>query len=105
MSTKDATTVQKSMTNLTKYALGSLICGITINVQSKRVYPGIVSLPAYTRLPLRLALLGIPFGLINSYLIKEIDKLNHLNHKYFIRIVKFRRTGNMDYMFPKEEAE
>lgn len=104
VSVNDTVTFKKSLSSMSKYALGALIAGITFNVQAKRVYPGIVSLPFYTRLPLRLIILGIPFGLINSFLIKDIDRLNQLNHKYYIRIVKFRRTGNMEYMFPREDS-
>lgn len=85
--------------------MGGLIAGVTINVQFKRIYPNIVSLPFYARLPLRMILLGIPFVAMNHLLIGDMDRLTTLQHKYFIRIVKFRRTGNIEYMFPQEDAE
>jgi hypothetical protein len=70
VSTSDSAEFKKSLTNLSKYLFGGLIAGITINVQAKRVYPGIITLPIYARLPIRLALLGLPFMLMNHLVIK-----------------------------------
>jgi hypothetical protein len=101
VSSSDLIDFKKLISNLTKYLFGGLITGIAINVQIKRVYPGIITLPIYARLPIRLALLGLPFMLINHLVVKEMDKLNNLNFKYFVRIIKFRKTSDMAYMFPQ----
>lgn len=70
VSAEDRPVFEKGIKNLLKYTLASLLLGVTVNVQFKRVYPGIVTLPAYFRLPLRMMLLVAPFGIFYSGITK-----------------------------------
>ena len=100
MTPGDDAIIKKCGKNVVSYGIFGTIAGITVNVLAKRLYSGILTLPLYARLPLRLGLFALPFALLSNRIITEGDKLARLNHKYFVRIVKFRQSGNYRDLVP-----
>jgi len=61
---KHAKAIKKAVKNLGTLAFGGLVVGSVLNILVKKVYIKFLAFPIYTRLPLRLGIFAIPFGLL-----------------------------------------
>lgn len=77
----------------------NLIAGAAINMTVTRVFIKFLILPTYVRLPLRLAIMAVPPLLCYGKLTELYEKGNDMVEEQFIKIQKFRRTGNIEEYF------
>jgi hypothetical protein len=61
---KHAKAIKKAVKNLATLSFGGFVAGSLCNILIKKVYIKFLAFPAYTRLPLRLGLFALPFGLL-----------------------------------------
>lgn len=80
-------------------ATGSLIAGGVLNMIVTRTVSIFLVLPSYTRLPLRLAILAVPPLICYSKLSELYERGNDMVEEQFIKIQKFRKTGNIEEYF------
>lgn len=98
----DGEILKKTSTKITRDVLISLVLGVGLNVQLKRVPKlNFLSWNKYLRFMCRIPILIAPFGLFYKSLKTECDKLGSLHHKYFRRITAFQRTGDLRYLDPQ----
>ena len=74
----------------------SAITGTALNITATRTIPTFLILPTYVRLPLRLAIFAVPFGLMYGKLSHYYNSGNEMVEEQFVKIQKFRRTGNIE---------
>lgn len=70
---KHGKAIKKAAKNLGTYAFGGLVAGSMINILIKKVYINFLALPIYVRLPARLGLFALPFGLLYGKLSENAD--------------------------------
>ena len=56
--------MKKAFKNLTTYSIGGVAAGSFLNIMVKNVYIKFLAFPTYVRIPLRLGIFAIPFGLL-----------------------------------------
>jgi hypothetical protein len=61
---KHLNAMKKALKNLSTYSVGAIVAGSFLNIMVKNVYIKFLAFPVYTRIPLRLGLFAIPFGLL-----------------------------------------
>jgi len=61
---KHSKAIKKAAKNLGTLSFGGLVVGGIANILIKKVYIKFLAFPFYTRLPLRLVVLGLPFGIL-----------------------------------------
>lgn len=64
-----------------------------------RVTPKILILPTPIRLPLRLAVMAIPFGATYPKLNKDLQVYDDMLENQFLKIQRLRKTGNIEEYF------
>lgn len=86
--------------------LGIVALGTVLNLQMKRI-PKVKShiieflnWPFFIRLPLRVPVFFSPFLLFSSSLGNQLDTVQSMHNKYYSRIVRVRRTGDLRYFDP-----
>lgn len=71
------------------------VAGCAINIGIKRVNIKFLNLPAYVRLPARLFLFAVPYGLLFGKLNDNFDKLNDNFADIHLKLMRLQRTGNI----------
>ena len=66
----------KSMLNLGTYLVFGIIAGVFANVQVKRISMKFLTLPVFVRLPLRLCIFALPFGLMFPKIDQNFNIMN-----------------------------
>jgi hypothetical protein len=56
--------MKKAFKNLTTYSIAAIAAGSFLNIMVKKAYIKFLAFPVYTRIPLRLGIFAIPFGLL-----------------------------------------
>lgn len=100
---EDSQKIKKNLVTVGRNVLISLILGVTINVQFKRI-PKIHFLEwnKFARWGTRLPLFAAPYLLIFHHgMKKNYEEMFSLHVKYFKRITGFQRTGDLRYLDPK----
>ena len=77
----------------------SVVTGTGINMIVTRVTPNFLLLPNWSRIPLRFAIFGLPFAALYPKLSKLYSEGNEMVEEQFIKIQRFRRTGNIEEYF------
>lgn len=61
---KHAKAIKKAVKNLGGFTLGGIVAGSICNILIKKVYIKFLAFPIYVRLPVRVGLFALPFGLL-----------------------------------------
>lgn len=61
---KHSKAIKKSVKNAATLCFGGFVAGVALNLLIKKVYIKFLAFPVYTRIPLRLGIFAIPFGLL-----------------------------------------
>ena len=77
----------------------STIAGTGINMVVTRVTPKFLILPTWARIPLRFGIFGAPFLVLYPKLSQLYNEGNEMVEEQFIKIQRFRRTGNIEEYF------
>ena len=56
--------IKKAVKNMGTLAFGGFVAGSVLNILVKKVYIKFLAFPVFVRIPLRLGIFGIPFGLL-----------------------------------------
>lgn len=59
----------------------------------------------YLRYGFRLPLLALPFGLFYNDFDDKFNQVEFLRRKYYSRLVRYQKTGDMKYMDPNGKLE
>lgn len=89
----------KNLKNFGLLVVGNLAVGTGINIAITRLYPKFLILPTLARLPLRLFILAAPSVICSSKLIELYDRSNDMVEEQFIKIQRFRKSGNIEEYF------
>ena len=96
---KYAKKFQKSITNLGTYLVFGTVGGITANVQIKRLSMKFLRLPGFVRLPMRLGIFALPFGLLYPKISHNMEDLTQTLFRVHLKILKLHKTGNIHEYF------
>jgi hypothetical protein len=77
----------------------NIVGGVALNMIMTRVTPKILILPTSIRLPLRLAVMAIPFGATYPKLRNDLQVYDDMLENQFLKIQRLRKTGNIEEYF------
>lgn len=67
--------IRKSVKNGATIAFGGLVAGSVLNLLVKKVYIKFLAFPTYVRIPLRLGIFALPFGLLYGKLMENGENI------------------------------
>ena len=70
---QDITVLEKGSQKLFTLLGASFSLGVIANIQIKRVYMNFLKWPIFARIPIRLGIMAIPFGLLHKPLTEKAD--------------------------------
>ncbi len=73
--------------------------GFALNMVITRVVPRVLILPTFVRLPVRLLIFASPFALTYNKLSDNINTYDDMIEQQFIKLQRFRRSGNIEEYF------
>jgi hypothetical protein len=73
--------------------------GIALNMVVTRTLPRVLILPVYVRIPVRLLIFASPFALTYGKLSDNINTYDDMLEEQYIKLQKFRKTGNIEEYF------
>ena len=89
----------KNMKSLGTLLGVSTVAGTGINMVITRATPKFLILPNWARIPLRFGIFGVPFLALSPKLSSLYNEGNEMVEEQFIKIQRFRRTGNIEEYF------
>lgn len=75
------------------------IGGFASNIAVTRFLPNFLILPKIVKIPLRLAIFALPFAVCYPKLAHHYELGNEMVEDQFLKIQRFRRTGNIEEYF------
>ncbi|CAD8090061.1 unnamed protein product [Paramecium primaurelia] len=97
---QDETQFKKTAIGFVRNTLGIFVLGTVLNLQMKRI-PKFLNWPLYVKIPLRIPVFFSPFFIFQQSLTNQLDNLTQLHHKYYTRILRVKKTGDLRYFDPQ----
>lgn len=89
----------KTIKNLANLSILNLVGGVALNMIITRTMPSFLVLRGYQRIPLRLCFLALPFAVSYPKLMQHYDHIDELIDVQYIKMQRFRKTGNIEDYF------